>query len=315
MKYLKQFKPDLTFNDIDNQFYNELITDCNEKNIQTNSVGSRIKCLKVYMKYAVDKEYTTNMKYIGFKKPTTETNILFFTKDEVSAILNYNPSINFVDTIKNKKVKNNPKFAGHNILQRKQHLIKQERTDRTIDDLKLVRDLTIVGISTGLRFSDVVSLNSANFIIDSKDSSFIMVQPHKTRRSIQIPINSILWNILERNAFNFSAIVGTYKRNIGTNQRFSIEIQFPTHHLHHFIRVEYKEFVGNQQMSTACRLYEIVSSHMMRKTFITLNIIAGVPHTIIMEVSGHESYAAFKRYVNVSNRDILRRVTNVFDEI
>lgn len=46
-------------------------------------------------------------------------------------------------------------------------------------------------------------------------------------------------------------------------------------------------------------LWEILSTHMARKTFISNSLTFGIPEPAIREISGHKDEKSFKRYVQV----------------
>ena len=42
--------------------------------------------------------------------------------------------------------------------------------------------------------------------------------------------------------------------------------------------------------------YKLIGSHTGRRTFITINLLRGIPLHEIMRASGHTSYSAFQKY-------------------
>jgi hypothetical protein len=47
--------------------------------------------------------------------------------------------------------------------------------------------------------------------------------------------------------------------------------------------------------------YEVLTTHVACKSYITNSLIIGVPERVVKEVSGHKSEKDFRRYVNLAN--------------
>ena len=43
--------------------------------------------------------------------------------------------------------------------------------------------------------------------------------------------------------------------------------------------------------------YKLIGSHTARRTFVTINVLRGIPLHEIMRASGHTSYSSFQRYL------------------
>ena len=48
-------------------------------------------------------------------------------------------------------------------------------------------------------------------------------------------------------------------------------------------------------------LHDAISSHMARKSFISLSTQKGIPERFVRDVSGHKSERSFKRYLNLGD--------------
>ena len=48
--------------------------------------------------------------------------------------------------------------------------------------------------------------------------------------------------------------------------------------------------------------YELVTSHMGRRTFVTLSLEKGMRPEIVMKITGHKDYATFKRYIEITSK-------------
>lgn len=122
----------LQFENVDLDFYLSFVEYLTNKGYSPNTVGARIKDLKMFMNEAYERNLHTNMdfKKKRFSKPKEETYSVYLNSDELKKIY-------------------------------KCDLSDEPRLDR-------VRDLFLIGCCTGLRFSDLSLLSSDN--IDNVES-------------------------------------------------------------------------------------------------------------------------------------------------
>lgn len=58
-------------------------------------------------------------------------------------------------------------------------------------------------------------------------------------------------------------------------------------------------FYNNIKQEQSIPLHDAISSHMARKSFISLSTQKGIPERFVRDVSGHKSERSFKRYLNL----------------
>ena len=140
-------------------FYLSFVEYLTNKGYSPNTVGARIKDLKMFMNEAYERNLHTNMdfKKKRFSKPKEETYSVYLNSDELKKIY-------------------------------KCDLSDEPRLDR-------VRDLFLIGCCTGLRFSDLSLLSSDN--IDNVES-VITIKTVKTGRTVVIPLHAIVRQILQK---------------------------------------------------------------------------------------------------------------------
>jgi len=163
LNYLKSYceykNCKLDFEDIDLNFYNSFINYMTVKQkLAQNTIGNKIKNLKVIMNEATDRGLNKNIDFKNkrFKKVSEETDKIYLNTTELSTIYS-------LDLTKNKS-------------------------------LEKVRDLFVLGCFTGLRFSDFTQLKKENII----DGNKIKVRTQKTNETVVIPVHSYVKEILEK---------------------------------------------------------------------------------------------------------------------
>ena len=195
LNHLKNYCRDknckIDFDTIDMSFYNSytkyLIEDLD---LAQNTVGNKIKNLKVFMGEAYERGLHKNLEFRSrkFKKATEETDKIYLNVQELEMIYKH-------DLSENKK-------------------------------LERVRDLFIIGCFTGLRFSDFIQLSKENIIEDNK----VKIRTQKTKDTVIIPLHPYVREILEKYEWNIPEPITNQKMNkylkeIGEDAKIKGKIQ------------------------------------------------------------------------------------------
>jgi integrase len=154
-KYNRQ----LTFENIDLEFYEDFMKYCLNKKYSPNTIGSYIKNIKVFMNEAVDKKLTTNTEYKSrrFKKVSEEAENIYLTQDELSKIYEKDFS-------------------------------KKKRLD-------IIRDMFIIGCYTGLRYSDLFTITDENLM---DKGTKLRIKTEKTGELVIIPLHKYIKAIIKK---------------------------------------------------------------------------------------------------------------------
>jgi len=121
---LREFAPTLEWDDIDVNFYYDFVSHLTKQGFAKNTIGARIKNLKVFCNAAFERSVHRNIAYQAFKKLTEESFNIYLNEDELTTIYELD-------------------LSAH------PHLDK-------------VRDLFLVGCWTGCRWSDLDKVISDN---------------------------------------------------------------------------------------------------------------------------------------------------------
>lgn len=167
LNQLREFKDDLNFTDIGKDFYDSFLAHLRKpfpgRNLNDNTIGARIKCLKTFLNEAKEnniyKGDEHRKKY--FKTLQTETDAIFLTQNEIQQIEN--------------KI-----LPSH---------------------LAIERDRFLVAYYLLLRYSDSIRIHKA-MIFKQDKTMFIRIRSKKTNQEVVIPIKPIVKTILERNNYS-----------------------------------------------------------------------------------------------------------------
>ncbi len=138
MNHLKALNPSLTFNDVDLNFYDKFVTHLRKKELSPNTIGSNIKRLKWFLGAAMDRDLHTNISFKkkAFNTPKEDTDAIYLTRDEIN------------------------------------QLAAKDLPDR----LKKVADAFVINCYLGMRYSDLMQIQKANFSKEKNLYSLHMVQ-------------------------------------------------------------------------------------------------------------------------------------------
>ena len=157
-EYCNHIKKNISFEDIDLEFYNSFVSFITEKDYSQNTIGKHIKILKTFLNEATDRgiNKTIEFKKRKFKRPVEEPDKIYLSVEELERIYNLD-------------LRNDKQLEG-------------------------IRDLFIIACFTGLRFSDFSELKPENII----DGNKIRIRTNKTNELVIIPLHKFVREIIAK---------------------------------------------------------------------------------------------------------------------
>lgn len=229
--------------------------------LQPNTIAKNFKFLRQFLNHLYNEEILKSSKYQRLQYPReVETHSVVLSKEEVRKIIEYIPE--------------SGKFSK-------------------------VKDLFLVLIFTGLRFSDAVRINQS-----WKKGEFLVVNTQKTGERVEIPIHGLLREILEKYEYDFSPIVIS-------NQKFNDYVKMLCEKAEITEMVEVVRYMKGVKKYEVVPKWKLISSHTGRRTFITISILAGIPLPIIQEITGHKKLTTIQNYIKILNGDKLSEIHKI----
>ena len=166
--------------------------------------------------------------------------------------------------------------------------------------LERVRDLFLFGVFTGQRWSDIEAFDKN----DIKNNTWKFLAK-KTRKDTIIPLEgycsgalSIL-NKYESDLPKISAQkFNDYLKEVGKLAEFNEEVII-------------NRFSGNKIIKISKPKYEFMTSHMARRTCVTILLENGVPATTIMKLTGHSDIRVLLKYENTSQDALISALNSI----
>lgn len=159
-----------------------------------------------------------------------------------------------------------------------------ERLDR-------VRDLFVLGCLTGLRFSDLVRVGPDNI-----GERTLVIRTEKDEDRLEIPLSGQAITILDK-----YLKTGRPLPKI-TNQKGNKYLKEMAKRVGLFRKVLVTRWSNGKRADKFIELWEVVTWHMARRTFITLSLELGMDPMVIIRITGHADLKALKPYLAISDK-------------
>ena len=168
-------------------------------------------------------------------------------------------------------------------------------------NLERVRDLFLVGCMTGLRYSDFSKIQPEH-IVKNNGGSFINLQTQKTDERVVIPLHPTVVKIIDKYNGNIPPALSNQKMNQNLKvigKLAGIDEQIIITKTKGGVKFEEKKFK-----------YDLIKTHVARKSFATNAFLSGVPTLSIMKITGHRTEDIFLKYVKISQEENANSLVN-----
>jgi integrase len=270
-EYFKDKKVTLIPSQIDNKFYDDYTNYLQDEfenykgiGLDFNSVANDIKILKIFLKWLEGEGIKVHVDYKNFKVNWRATDIIVLEWKEIEKVLSFPLESN---------------------------------------NLKLVRDLLIIGCSTGLRISDLLNLTPENIDIERREIKLTTI---KTEQKLVVPIIDIAIPIIQKYINKKGKLFDIPAQKFNEELKELGEVTGITNPV---TRVSYK--LG-KRIDYAIPKHKLLTSHICRRTYITELLKRKVPAEIIMQATGHRDYKSFKKYIKLANEDVKIQIQDAF---
>jgi len=160
-----------------------------------------------------------------------------------------------------------------------------------------VKDLAMIQIFTGLRISDLRSLTKENF-----SDGNLKIRTKKTNSYVAIKLVNHIVPILEKYDYNPAMYLNFHTHN------FNYRLKKILKELEIDRSVEHVEEINGNVVSSFKKIHEVISSHDLRRTAITVLSDEGWTTKQIMAVTGHTDDRSVNRYIKVDPKVISEKM-------
>ena len=183
--------------------------------------------------------------------------------------------------------------------------------------LKRARDIFVFGCTTGLRYSDLMSLKK-NHLQSWNGETCLTLYTQKTGSAVRIPLPGYAVAIVER----YKRKAGNYilprlsctNLNVQLKKLGCLAGWDQARPKMRSLRGKMAE-IKNKNGGT-WKFYEHITAHTMRRTAITNLLMLGVPEAIVRKISGHAGGSReFYKYVNIAQEYVSGEVNIAYKKL
>lgn len=278
-KDLKNYRPQLYFNDLTEQTLSDFVRYLREEKVlrtprkrrqvgkvrarqdmvgmMNSGIEKKLFLLKWFLNWATGRGYNRNLAYKRFhpKLKRTARPVIYLTRQELAAL----DRLRF--------------GAGERLLEH-------------------ARDCFLFQCFSGLRWSDLHMLRRGDVKADC-----LMVTTEKTEDSLTIELNNVTRRILGK--YRGASLPNDRALPVPSNQKMNILLKEICRRAGIDEPVRLTQYRGQDRIDTYHPKYELVTTHTGRKTFATQCLSNGIPAEIVMKWTGHKDYRAMRPYIAV----------------
>ena len=297
------------------------INDCNERGLQPTTIRKRLSVLSQFGKWC-NKQY--KVKYVISPptdfKVTSKKEIIFLNRNEVNKLLEFN-EFNINNSIHKKHLTHNHKEIEY-IIDKTKSVKNNFQVKYT--SYEVYKDMLLFLCGTGMRYGDMVNLKIGDYNFKDEDRtkgsfSFYM---EKTKDKVTIPIEGYVHDIWKKYSKNKYSSLHFFPLTKFGN---TVSVQKFNTHIKEICRiVGLNRRVKKPKFNVHCKiipdtdvkipLWETVTSHIGRRTFIREHIELKTPERVIMKMTGQRSREVFDVYYDVLESDIEGRNVKMYQD-
>ncbi len=278
VNFEKHWKQPITFASLDITFYEKFmhfltfiaVKPNGERGLMVNSISKQIKNLKVFYN---DRKRKDNLPIIDlslFKRKNEVVDHIYLSENEIQYIWNLN-------------------FAAS-------------------PELIAARDLLVFGCYTGLRYSDIHSLQPYHFkkvIVGNEIQTAIQKNQKKVHEKVNIALIHLAKIVAEKYEYSLPKM---HMNDFNEKIKKIGEIAG----LNEYIPLCHKQ--GKSIKEEVYKKYQLLSSHVCRRSFATNMYLRGVDPEIIMTNTGHASLKTLFSYIKITKREKAFKLYDYFVE-
>jgi integrase len=274
------------------------------------TIQKHLKHLKGFLKWCRKNGYIDF--YLDLIPITTDfdVDVIYLQRDEVLKLFKFD-DFNFVNP-------NHPKYT-------KEYFTDHLKNDKkiTYTNLEVYNDMLVFGCGVGCRFGDLINLKLDNYEFgENRTKGFFVFRMEKSRtgKKVRIPVNQLTYQIWKKYSKNKSRQDFLFPRmlkgNPISNQKMNkhLKVIGEIVGLKRWISKPSYTSDGKIEKGTDIRqpLYNFITTHIIRRTFIREGIESNIPVHIVMSMSGHSSEKVFRNYFSTTENELKTHGSKLF---
>ena len=257
------------------QFVNYLLE---VKELRNSTIEKYISRLRYFIRWAGKKGYTSLKADFKPRLQKTKKPIVFLEWDDLMKLLNFEfPAVGTVLDLED----------VHGNQYKKRVSLEKETMER-------VRDAFCFSCFTSLRYSDLKRLKRTNVF-----TKYIQLTTKKDTDAVKIELNKYSKAILDK--YRGMVFPNNQPLPVISEQRMNEHLKEIGEICQFIDPVHVTYFRGSERVDEVYAKWELMTTHVGRKTFICNSLMLGIPPQIVMKWTGHSDYAAMKPYIAIAD--------------
>lgn len=300
--YQNQIKYTLLITDIDDDYQKSFLKHFSKKGDQPSTIRKNLKTLVSLINWSVKKEYTTQKISLIQFNHDFDKDVLYLTRDEVLQLYNFK-EFDF----------ENPDHKKYTT----EYFYDKLKNGKTIryTNFEVYKDILVFGCGVGCRFGDLVSLKLDNYqFSEDRTEGYIVFRMEKSRlgKQVKVPINRLTFEIWKKYSKNKTRTDYIFPKSMGGNLVSNQKMNKQIKEIGKIVKLE--RLVSNPKFDiegkvvknsdTREPIHQLLTTHIMRRTFIREGIENKIPTHIMMSMSGHSTEKVFRRYFSTTTTEL-----------
>jgi site-specific recombinase XerD len=298
-----RYNNDIYFNQIDSEFVNNLISYGTRRSLSNSTIQKLLGHFRSFFNWSREKGYHNNVSVKFTSKIISDNHsdkdIIYLFRGEVKKLYDLT-DINYTSEL-------HRQYTTEYLFD-----ILKDGSKRLYTNLEFCRDLLLFECGLGTRYGDTIKIKIEDYDFYKKEFKVYM---EKTNRYVRVPINQMTENIFRKYSKSKTGddylFPKTLNGNFYSNQKFNEHIKRVGELCRLFRPVSRPLHSGKKIIEGTedkKQLFQVISSHVGRRTFIKEGIINKIEPYVIMSMVGHKSLRVFERYFSMNDED--RKVSN-----
>jgi integrase len=193
----------------------------------------------------------------------------------------------------------------------------------TYTNFEVYRDMIVFGCGLGCRYGDLVKLKLDNYqFTEDRSKGFFVFRMEKSRvaKQVKVPLNKLTFEIWKKYSKNKSRADYLFPRTSTGKPIYNEKVNKNIKIIGEIVGL--KRLVSKPRFTIEGQviegsdvrrpLYEFVSSHIMRRTFIREGLENKIPTHILMSMSGHTTEKVFRKYFSTTTKELGEEGSKLF---
>lgn len=262
-RHIEAYDSNVSVSDISDDWLSDFVAFLVSRGLQNSTITAMVSHTKWYLRWALRKGYTTDTSWQDFRV----------------------------------RLKQPDKPVVYLTIEELHIIMSHDYAADSLPHLNSVRDAFVLQCSTGLRYSDLASLTWSMITDDC-----IRFVTRKTSDPLVVELNNISRSVLAKYSELTNDGPDSHVMRVISNQKYNDYLKDVGRLAGIDSPISVTTMNGGRRTDRTYSKWELITSHVGRKTFVVSMLTAGVSPLTVMKWTGHKNYKTMEPYTDISDR-------------